>query len=468
MRFVTTRGSSLDADADGTGCSFSQAVLLGVPTSGGLFVPQAVPLVISDQSSVDSWAALPTLAALAGRIFAEFADEGEKNEVDRVVRQAVERMDPPPLVLVNDKIGPRCQCLELFHGPSLAFKDIAVAPAVALLAHFLAKQKKQRGEDADSANKRLTSNRGEAPPDGQGLTDNNNNNRNKRQAVSSTNSSNNNREIPPTVIVATSGDTGPAILKACAGRTDMRAFCLFPQGRVSRRQALQMTSLNDRSLRVFQVSNANSDDLDVVVSKVFKNPEIRASCELCTLNSLNFARICGQIAIYFWAYFRSKARIFVVPTGAMGNIFAGLMAIKMGLDFKLVCANNENDVGARFFSQHEFVRRDVIPTYSPAMDISAPYNCERIIWLCVGCEETRRIMSIFERDGNVAVPKVPQVIAAGSASQAQNLSVMKRSFLQRGYAMVRGSNFFVLIFWARLTPFLGAQGSAHGNRCRRG
>jgi len=333
---------------------------------------------------LDALAALD-FANLAAEIFALFVPEDECPDLRALIRSAFAKQRAPPVTLVG-----ALHVAELFHGPSLSFKDIAVAPAVALLSYFLSKAQAQQCAVV----------------------------------------------VPPTVLVATSGDTGPSVLAACEG-TSLRAICLFPEGRVARRQAAQMTSRNVPGQRVFQVANATSDDLDVVLARLFADEALRARSQIGTLNSLNFARILGQVVIYFWVHLRCPAaRYVVVPTGAMGSLTAGLIARRMGLPVDFVCANNANDSGVAFFERGVVVKDPpVTPTVSPAMDIAVPYNWERVAFLAFGPERTAAMVSDLEATGRATVPgRVPGVRAC-SASEAETLAAMRRAHDEFAYAI---------------------------------
>jgi threonine synthase len=255
MQYTTTRGCGRSSTP--SWYTFADVVTLGVPAdpSDGLFVPARVPQFTPEQLSRLSELSFPELASEVMRLFLDADDD--YSTIVKLIRACFEEQPAPSF----QTLGPNAVLMELFHGPSLSFKDVAVRPAVALLAHFM----RRRGIKHAS------------------------------------------------IVVATSGDTGPSVLHAVKGRSDMKAFVLFPQGLVARQQALQMTRVRDVSACVFQVAGATSDSLDAVVARVFADAALRP--QLCTLNSLNWARICAQIPHFFWAHFRAGAEFVVVPTG---------------------------------------------------------------------------------------------------------------------------------------------------------
>jgi threonine synthase len=215
-----------------------------------------------------------------------------------------------------------------------------------------------------------------------------------------------------TILVATSGDTGSAAIHAIRGKSNAQIFVLYPKGRISPFQELQMISVLDENVHVLCVDHSTSDDLDVIVKNLFDDVEFNKKYNLCSINSINWARIMiqtvrfysnlYQLSIvkvhYYHAYFRTREhliatknvanpdefwpKVFVsVPTGAFGNGCAGIICKMMGLPIdRLIVATNENDILTRFFTTGVFQKGQVVPTVSPSIDIQVPYNFERFLY----------------------------------------------------------------------------------------
>ncbi|KAI1619935.1 threonine synthase [Exophiala viscosa] len=346
--------------------SFEEVVLKGLASDGGLFHPHDVPDV---GSKYLDWKDL-SFAELAYQVMRLYIDEHEisntelKSIVDRSY-STFRHPDTVPLVTLDEQKG--LYLLELFHGPTFAFKDVALQFLGNLFEFFLVRK-----------NQNLKS--GEA-----------------RHHL--------------TVIGATSGDTGSAAIYGLRGKKDVSIFIMFPDGKVSPVQEAQMTTVLDPNVHCLAVQGT-FDDCQDYVKALFADPETNKIHHLAAVNSINWARILAQITYYFYAYFQllkhagssPKEAKFVVPTGNFGDILAGYYATRMGLPVsKLVIATNENDILHRFWQTgsysksaatkpadepHEGIKEDgaqahedgVKETYSPAMDILVSSNFERLLW----------------------------------------------------------------------------------------
>ena len=325
MDYISTRGQ------DGP-LGFEQALLSGLARDGGLYLPVEWP-----RFSKAEIAAMKGLsyAELAGRIMAPFCDgEISEAELTAMAGDAYAGFDDPaiaPLVKLNDDI----HILELFHGPTIAFKDYAM--------QFLA-----RAFDRALAKK-------------------------QQHAV---------------ILGATSGDTGSAALEAFQGRDAVDVFILFPDGRVSPVQQRQMTSVIADG--AFAVSvKGDFDDCQALVKTLFNDHQFRDQVGLSAVNSINWARLMPQIVYYFSSALALGAPdqkvAFSVPTGNFGNVFAGYAAVQMGLPVeRLIVASNQNDILPRFFEAGTMARETVVPSLSPSMDIQVSSNFERALYFAYG------------------------------------------------------------------------------------
>lgn len=343
--------------------TFEEVVLKGLATDGGLFHPERIPNV---RSIYKDWKDL-SFADLAFQVMRLYIDEVEISDHDlkHIVNRSYSTFRDPavcPLITLDE--SKHLHLLELFHGPTFAFKDVALQFLGNLFEFFLVRK-----------NKKISS--GE-----------------KRHRL--------------TVIGATSGDTGSAAIYGLRGKKDVSIFIMFPEGKVSPVQEAQMTTVLDPNVHCLSVEGT-FDDCQDFVKAAFADPEMNKIHHLAAVNSINWARILAQITYYFYAYFQllkqkpePKLVKFVVPTGNFGDILAGYYAKRMGLPIaKLVIATNENDILHRFWqtgsyskhpvsgpAEHNGFKGDgaeahaegVKETLSPAMDILVSSNFERLLW----------------------------------------------------------------------------------------
>lgn len=328
MHYISTRGQAPKLD-------FKGALLAGLASDGGLYVPEAIP-----QFSPQKIAALAKLnyADLALEIMLPFIGESfAQDELKHMIDTAYSNFRHAaiaPLV----QLGSHHFLLELFHGPTLAFKDFALQ----LVGQLLEAAMKDTGQHA-------------------------------------------------VVLGATSGDTGSAAMAGCMGRKGLDIVILYPHGRTSDVQRRQMTTLGAKNIHALAV-DGTFDDCQDMVKTLFADAEFRSKTHLLAVNSINFARVLAQIVYYFYAALKLGAPAaeinFTVPTGNFGDIYAGYLARRMGLPIKkLIIASNRNDILARCIETGEYKMAGVNASLSPSMDIEISSNFERLLF------------DLFERDG---------------------------------------------------------------------
>lgn len=363
MRYVSTRG---EAPALG----FSDAVLTGLARDGGLYVPEAWPSF--SPAEIRAMRGLP-YPDLAIRVLTPFLGGEIKQDVfERLVREAYRTFRHTavcPLV----QTGPDRFVLELFHGPTLAFKDVAMQLLARLMDHILA----ERGERA-------------------------------------------------TIVGATSGDTGGAAIEAFAGRERTDVFILFPHNRVSPVQQRQMTTSGAKNIHAIALEG-NFDDCQGILKDLFNNHAFRDRVGLSGVNSINWARVMAQIVYYFSSALSlgapDRAVSFVVPTGNFGDIFAGYAAKRMGLPVEsLVIATNDNDILARTLESGEYRTKGVVATTSPSMDIQVSSNFERLLFEAAerDAATVRRYMAGLKQSGGFQIdaPALARIRAEFEAGRA--------------------------------------------------
>ncbi|MBV9991014.1 MAG: threonine synthase [Alphaproteobacteria bacterium] len=317
MNFISTRGQAPRA-------TFSEALLSGLAPDGGLYMPDAWPRVdVAGGSYRDA-----AFAVL--RAFADFDDAALKADI----ASAYATFDDPHIAPLAE-IGEGRYLLELFHGPTLAFKDIAMQ----LLGRLFARALAQRGGRA-------------------------------------------------TVLAATSGDTGSAAIAALGGLPDIELFVLHPKGRVSEVQRRQMTTSTHANIHNIALEGS-FDDAQAIVKALFADEAFARKTQLTAVNSINFARIAAQSVYYFTATAAlGRAATFVVPTGNFGDVFAGEAAMRMGLDVeRLVVATNANDIVARALNDGLYEAGRAEQTLSPSMDIQVASNFERALFEASGRDD---------------------------------------------------------------------------------
>ena len=346
MRYVSTRGEAPPL-------GFMDVTLAGLARDGGLYVPENWPRLSAE-----------TIATFAGKPYAEVAvevirpfvgDTISEAELSRLAREAYGTFRHPAVVPVA-QFGAGTFLLELFHGPTLAFKDVAMQLLARLMDHVLA----ARGERT-------------------------------------------------TIVVATSGDTGGAAVEAFRGRERADLFVLFPQGRISDVQRRMMTTANDNNVHALAVEGT-FDDCQALVKGLFNHHAFRDRVRLSGVNSINWARIVAQVVYYFTAAATLGAPhrkvSFTVPTGNFGDIFAGYVAARMGLPIdRLVIATNINDILTRTLATGTYDVREVVATSSPSMDIQVSSNFERLLFEATGRDAAavRAMMASLAQSGRFSL-----------------------------------------------------------------
>ncbi len=383
MHYVSTRG---EAPVLG----FSDTVMAGLARDGGLYVPREWPHFSAAEIRAMRGLAYPDLAI---RVLTPFlGGEIAAPVFERLVREAYATFRHPavcPLVQLDTGRF----VLELFHGPTLAFKDVAMQLLARLMDHVLA----ERGERA-------------------------------------------------TIVGATSGDTGGAAIDAFAGRERTDIFILFPHGKVSPVQQRQMTTSRAANVHALAVEG-NFDDCQGLVKGMFNNHAFRDRVALSGVNSINWARIMAQIVYYFSSALSlggpDQPISFTVPTGNFGDIFAGYAAKKMGLPIeRLVIATNDNDILARTLADGEYRTRGVVETTSPSMDIQVSSNFERLLFEASGRNpaQVRRYMDGLKQGGAFTIEareldRIRSEFDAGRATMDETAATIRSTLSAGGYLL---------------------------------
>ena len=347
IRYVSSRGGVPP-------CDFEQALLDGLAADGGLYLPQSWPRL--DRDRLDALRGV-SYQEVAATVLAPFVEGAlSETELRRLIDKAYAGFDhvavaPLRQLEANDWL------LELFHGPTLAFKDIALQLLGHLFEHFLEK----RGRWV-------------------------------------------------TIVGATSGDTGAAAIEACAGRARMTVVILHPHGRISEVQRRQMTTVAAANVHNIAIEGT-FDDCQALLKAMFDDQAFRARLQLAAVNSINWARVVAQAVYYVTAGLALGAPwrkvAFAVPTGNFGDVYAGYVAAQIGLPIaQLIVATNRNDILARFFASGEYSAGEVHPTISPSMDIQVASNFERLLFDLCGRDgaKVRALMAQFAAHRHLSVP----------------------------------------------------------------
>jgi threonine synthase len=383
MKFISTRG-----EADELG--FCDTVMAGLGRDGGLYLPETWPQFTA--AELRAMRGL-TYQELAVRLLHPFM-EGEiaPDVFAAMVDDAYGTFRHPALCPLVQS-GHNSFILELFHGPTLAFKDVAMQLLARLMDHVLAE-----------------------------------------------------RDARATIVGATSGDTGGAAIEAFAGRDRTDIFILFPNGRVSPVQQRQMTTSTASNVHALAIEG-NFDDCQDIVKAMFNNHEFRDGVQLSGVNSINWARIMAQIVYYFSSALTLGAPdrpvSFTVPTGNFGDIFAAYAAHRMGLPVeRLVIASNDNDILARTLKTGRYEKQGVIATTSPSMDIQVSSNFERLLFELAGrsAQPVRTMMASLKQSGGFDIPapmldRLRTLFAAGRSSMDETAAVMKAALADSGYLL---------------------------------
>ncbi len=383
MKFISTRGKTEPV-------SFNQAVMMGLASDGGLLLPEIIPTF--SESEIDKLATRP-YTELAFTIFKRFiGNDIPDNDLRELIKKSYKTFSTD-LVAPLQEVD-RLYIQELFHGPTLAFKDVALQFLGNLFEYLLQQQK-------HSLN----------------------------------------------IIGATSGDTGSAAIHGLRGKKNINIFILHPYGKVSLVQEKQMTSVLDEN--VFNLAiTGNFDDGQRVVKEIFADLDFKQKYNLGAVNSINWARIMAQIVYYFSAYSQlsqeqRKDFSVVVPTGNFGNIMAGWLAKKMGLPIKkLVLATNANDILSRFINTGVYESSPAQPTLSPSMDIQLASNFERYLYYLTDCnpQKLKEMMATFTESGKLILDsglfaKIQADFSATRVDDQATLETIKNIWGKTGYIL---------------------------------
>jgi len=380
MQYISTRGEAAPV-------TFVEAVLTGLAPDGGLYVPANWPQLTPGE--IAAFAGRP-YAEVAAVILARFAGEA-------IPRAAIEEMCADAYasfshtaVVPLAQLTPGRFLLELFHGPTLAFKDVAMQLLARLMDHVL----EARGQRT-------------------------------------------------TIVVATSGDTGGAAVDAFAGRSNVDLVVLFPNGRISDVQRRMMTTTAAANVHALAVEGT-FDDCQAIVKGLFNNHAFRDAVSLSGVNSINWARIVAQVVYYFTSAVAlgAPARTvdFTVPTGNFGDIFAGYVAKRIGLPVRrLKIATNVNDILARTLATGTYEVREVHATTSPSMDIQVSSNFERLIFEASGRDSAvvRALMASLAQSGRFSMPDatvaaIRRDFDAGRADEAETSAAIRTVWRETG------------------------------------
>jgi threonine synthase len=318
VKYVSTRGAA-------PVLGFDDVLLTGLAVDGGLYVPERWPALPADVGG-------RPYAEVAAEVLWPFADGAlDRAELEAVVGEAYATFDHPEVCPVRPLTDDGIWLLELFHGPTLAFKDVALQVVGRLFDRELAR-----------------------------------------------------RDERVTIVVATSGDTGSAAIEACRGREHIDIVVLHPHGRVSEVQRRQMTTVGDANVHNIAVEGT-FDDCQALVKDMFADTAFRHRARLSAMNSINWARLAPQIVYYATAAAAvagpGRTVAFAVPTGNFGNVYAAYAAHRMGLPVtQLVVGSNRNDILTRFLDSGHMQVAEVVPTLSPSMDIQVSSNFERLLF----------------------------------------------------------------------------------------
>ncbi len=375
MEYISTRGQV-------TGKGFIETVLMGLADDGGLMLPAQIPTVSA--ATLEQWKTL-SYEELFLEIFALYInDEIPREDLRELVRRSYSSFRTPEVTPVH-KVHDSLYILELFHGPTFAFKDVALQ----FMGEFYSYVSKKQGQIIH-------------------------------------------------ILGATSGDTGAAAIQGVRGKEGIKICILHPHQKVSKVQELQMTTVQDENVLNLSVKG-NFDDCQGVIKELFADLDFKSQYHLRAINSINFVRILAQTVYYFYAYLHieqsgpsSKVNI-SVPSGNFGNIFSGFLAKKMGLPVnKLIIATNENNILERFVKTGEYRPGGFKSTYSPSMDIQVASNFERYLYYLLDedAAQVSHYMAQLKEQGAIVIrpedlAKVQADFAAYGTSNEQCLEIIK-------------------------------------------
>ncbi|MBU0730740.1 MAG: threonine synthase [Proteobacteria bacterium] len=384
MKYISTRGKIAPV-------SFTEAVMMGLATDGGLLLPESIPAV--DHATLESWGRL-SYQELAFEVLSLFIKDIPANDLRELINRSYSTFTHPEICPVVKK--GEVYILELFHGPTLAFKDVALQFLGNVFEYLL---KKSGGR--------------------------------------------------MNILGATSGDTGSAAIYGVRGKDRINIFILHPHKRVSAIQELQMTTVTDPNVYNIAI-RGTFDDGQSIVKSIFNDIAFKDAYQLGAVNSINWARIVAQVVYYVFAYLRvsketgAKAVDFSVPTGNFGDIFAGFVAGRLmpGKVRRLILATNENDLLSRFIDQGEYSLGKVVQTSSPSMDIQVASNFERYLYYLNSedADKTREDMENFAKTGKLAFSselkqQVQKDFLSKRVDENQTIATINEFYAAHGYVL---------------------------------
>jgi len=383
MRYKSTRGRV-------SGISFKDAVMMGLADDGGLLLPEALPRFTS--ADLERFRRLP-YPELAFEIISRFATDIPPGDLKGLIERSYATFTHPEVTPVVHKDG--LYILELFHGPTLAFKDVALQLLGNLFEYLL----KERGQKMN-------------------------------------------------ILGATSGDTGSAAIYGVRGKENIHIFILHPHGRVSPVQELQMTTVTDPNVHNLAI-RGTFDDGQSIVKEIFADVDYKSRYALGAVNSINWARVLAQTVYYFYAWGQVTAAgaqtpvCFSVPTGNFGDIFAGYLAKRMGLPVdKLILATNRNNILARFVTRGDYSLDEVVQTWSPSMDIQVASNFERYLFYLFD-EDAAAVstaLETFKAEGRLAfdgnqIQSIQEDFLGLSVDNDETLETIRSFYSETGYVL---------------------------------
>ncbi|PLY15004.1 MAG: threonine synthase [Sedimenticola sp.] len=384
MRYISTRGG-VDP------VTFSQAVMMGLATDGGLLLPESFPAI--DQATLQRWAKLGFKELAIEVIWPYVGEDLTREELTDLVVRSYSTFDHPEVTPLVETGGRRI--LELFHGPTAAFKDVALQ----FLGNLFELLLERSGGHLN-------------------------------------------------ILGATSGDTGSAAIYGVRGQQRIDIFILHPYKRVSPIQERQMTTVLDANVHNIAIQGT-FDDGQRIVKELFNDLTFKDEYTLGAVNSINWARILAQVVYYFYAWGRvtggdtQQQVSFSVPTGNFGDIFAGYVAKRMGLPVnRLILATNRNDILSRFVNSGVYQLGDVQPTISPSMDIQISSNFERYLYYLMDQNpaKVKELMKQMATTGKLEVPEdkrreVESVFHAESVTEAETRAQITETYQKSGYIL---------------------------------
>lgn len=381
MKYISTRGGIEPI-------SFSEAVMMGLATDGGLLLPQSLPRV--DTTTLNSWKNL-SYQHLAFRVLSLFIDDLKPHILEDMIECSYSRFRHPQVTPITHR--GELYIMELFHGPTLAFKDVALQFLGNLFEYLLEKQ-------------------------GAGMN----------------------------ILGATSGDTGSAAIHGVRGKERINIFILHPDGRVSPIQKLQMTTVTDPN--VFNIAiRGTFDDGQAIVKAIFNDLAFKKQYHLGAVNSINWARVLAQVVYYVYAWLKlnslgHSAIDFSVPTGNFGDIFAGYVAKRLLPETcinRLVLATNTNDILSRFVTGGDYSKGEVSATFSPSMDIQVASNFERYLYYLRDekPDQVAKDMNHFAETGELDLSRLHDTVrgdfVSRSVTEEETLTTIRSYYEQYDY-----------------------------------